>query len=402
MSSHRHVPLSNLRAVVIVIVVAFHSVLAYLASQPADPYPFDAAPYRWIAFPILDHGHWFGFDLFCAWQDVSLMSLMFLLAGIFTPISLSRKGALPYVIDRARRIGLPFLLAVGLVSPLAYYASFRATAADPSLDAFLHHWRALPMWPSGPAWFLWQLMLLSTLAAALHFLFPGVGRRLEFTGRALQQRPFVFCLGLATLSLLAYVPLAMMFGPWDWTSVGPFSVQRCRPLHYAVYFFTGFALGCADPNKSLNSDGALARQWLFWVAAAIAAFALWGGLTSLTLPDWGNSPLLARLGAALAYPIACVTGALGFLAIGLRLLTMRSRVLHSLSENAYSIYLIHYAPVVWLQYALLGRDLPAPAKAATVFACALATSWAVSAAVATLLRRRVEIAAKRATTDHLR
>ena len=105
------VPLSNLRAVVIVVVVAFHSVLPYLASLPAHPFPFDVAPYRWIAFPIIDRERWFGFDLFCAWQDISLMSLMFFLAGLFTPSGLGRKGSLTYLLDRWWRIGLPFLFA---------------------------------------------------------------------------------------------------------------------------------------------------------------------------------------------------------------------------------------------------------------------------------------------------
>src|SRR5438552_6627807 len=103
-----HVPLGNLRAVVILIVVAFHSVLPYLASQPAEPFAFDAAPYRWVAFPIIDRERFFGFDLFCAWQDVSLMTLMFFLAGLFTAPSLNRKGALAYLSDRGWRIGLPF------------------------------------------------------------------------------------------------------------------------------------------------------------------------------------------------------------------------------------------------------------------------------------------------------
>ncbi len=149
MISRPCVPLSNLRAVVILIVVAFHSVLPYLASQPADPFPFDAAPYRWIAFPIIDRERWFGFDLFCAWQDVSLMSLMFFLAGLFTPAGLSRKGSLTYLSERWWRIGLPFLFAVSVLSPIAYFASYRATAADPSAAAFWQHWRALPMWPEG-------------------------------------------------------------------------------------------------------------------------------------------------------------------------------------------------------------------------------------------------------------
>jgi len=68
--------LSNLRAVVIVVVLAFHSFLAYIASAP-QPTRFDQPPYTWEAFPIVDSQHWLGFDIFCAWQDVSLMALMF-------------------------------------------------------------------------------------------------------------------------------------------------------------------------------------------------------------------------------------------------------------------------------------------------------------------------------------
>src|SRR5437762_4505053 len=126
MISRPNVALSNRRAVVILIVVAFHSALAYLASQPADPFAFDAPPYRWIAFPILDEKRWFGFDLFCAWQDVSLMSLMFFLAGLFTPASLSRKGSFNYFWERAWRLGWRFFLAPAVLSRFAFFPSFRA------------------------------------------------------------------------------------------------------------------------------------------------------------------------------------------------------------------------------------------------------------------------------------
>ena len=57
--SRSSIALSNLRAVVIVIVLAFHSVLAYLASLPASPHRFDDAPYLWQAIPIVDSHRWF-------------------------------------------------------------------------------------------------------------------------------------------------------------------------------------------------------------------------------------------------------------------------------------------------------------------------------------------------------
>ena len=52
--SRSSIALSNLRAVVILIVLAFHSSLAYLASLPAAPYAFDEPPYLWQAIPIID------------------------------------------------------------------------------------------------------------------------------------------------------------------------------------------------------------------------------------------------------------------------------------------------------------------------------------------------------------
>ena len=401
MISRPNVPLSNLRAVVILIVVAFHSVLSYLASQPAGPFAFDAAPYRWIAFPIVDEKRWFGFDLFCAWQDVSLMSLMFFLAGLFTSASLSRKGSLTYLSERSWRIGLPFLFAAVVLSPIAYFASYRATAADPSASAFWQHWMALPMWPAGPAWFLWQLFVLSALAAGLHALAPQSLQALGRLAGTFNDRPLAFFVSLIALSMLAYVPLAMLFAPWDWASLGPFSLQRSRPLHYVVYFFAAFAIGSYGIDRGvLRRDGPLARHWLAWLAAAVASMALWGGLTSLTLPDWDASPLTYRLAAAFAFPVACAAGALSLLAMCLRLMRTRHRLLDSLSDNAYSIYLLHYVFVVWLQYAFLGVGLDAIGKASIVFVGALSLSWAASAGLMTLASRLSNVTGKRAIADH--
>ena len=77
MNSSVNVPFNNFGAVVILIVVAFRPALPYLASQPRRRPAFDVEPCRWIAFPIVDRELWFGFDVFCAWQDVSLIPLMF-------------------------------------------------------------------------------------------------------------------------------------------------------------------------------------------------------------------------------------------------------------------------------------------------------------------------------------
>src|SRR5581483_1198644 len=161
--------LRNLRGVVIVIVLAFHSMLAYLQWNPAKPAAFDSPPFAWRAFPIVDSSHFFGFDLFCAWQDVYLMSLMFFLSGLFVWPSLQRKNDWRFLRDRFLRLGLPYLFGILILIPIATYPAYAVSGANPGLSAYLEAWRALPFMPNGPLWFLAQLLLLNVAITGLHW-----------------------------------------------------------------------------------------------------------------------------------------------------------------------------------------------------------------------------------------
>ncbi len=167
--------IDNLRAIVILLVLSFHSVLAYLNFLPQAPFAFDSPPYLWRSFPIVDTERWLGFDLFCAWQDVFLMSFFVFLSGLFVWPSLDRKGALTFLSDRMLRLGLPFTVVVLVLMPLAHYPTYLQTATEPGLAAFWRHWLALPLWPIGPMWFLW-LLLVGDIAAAARLL-PDPSRR---------------------------------------------------------------------------------------------------------------------------------------------------------------------------------------------------------------------------------
>lgn len=374
------IALSNLRAVVILIVLAFHSALAYLASLPVKPPVFGEPPYRWQAIPIVDGERWFPFDLFCAWHDVSLMALMFFLSGLFVPASLNRKGALTFLSDRFFRIGLPLMLVVVLLMPLTYYPVYLVTAQDPSIGEYWQQWNALPFWPCGPQWFLWQLIAFNVLAAALHHFAPGlIGRLGRIAGE--HRDPLRFFMVLVTLSALAYVPLALAVSPWRWESFGPFSVQLCRPLLYLVYFLAGCAIGVHGFDRGLLScEGALARRWGHWLVASWAGFVLWALPTSLTV-DGREAPFVVELAAALGFVIACAAGCFALLALCLRFAQQRVRILDSLSANAYGMYLLHYVFVVWLQFALLPLALFAGVKWAVVFGGTLGLSWLGAAAL---------------------
>jgi hypothetical protein len=378
--------LSNLRAYVILIVLGVHSMLAYLGSLPATTQRFDRPPYDWHSFPIIDSQRWFGFDIFCAWNDVFLMSLMFFVSGLFVWPSLERKQAWGFLSDRLLRLGLPLVLAVYLLMPIALYPAFRIRTLDPSLAEYWRQWTSLPAWPCGPQWFLWQLLGLNIVAAVLYRLAPRTGATFGRLGDWAHAHPLRFLGALLAVSAAAYVPMALIYTPWEWFQIGPFAFQYCRPLHYTAYFFAGVALGARGLDRGLlAADGVLARRWGLTLAGAAAGFLIWILPTAMIQEYYKDSgPLALQLVADFGFVLGCAGGCAVVLAATLRFARSRSRMLDSLSENAYGMYLVHYVFVVWLQYALLGAALPGIVKAAIVFGGTVLLSWGATLALGSI------------------
>jgi Acyltransferase family len=375
------VALHNMRGLAIAFVVMVHSCLAYAASGPAQPLPFDHAPYGWQTFPILDPRRWLGFDLFCAWQDVYLMALWFFLAGVFIWPSIERDGAVRFLGRRLLRLSGPLLFGVAVLMPVALYPVYRVTASNPSLVGYAHEYLALPFAPCGPLWFLWLLLAFTLATVALrHF----AGRMIPRMGRLSQQfedRPIRTFAAFAMICALGYVPLALLFTPWTWSDQGPFAVQLCRPLLYAVYFCAGLGVGTVGLGKGiLRANGVAARKWALWMGAAAATLALWMGLTALSLHLGSSTPVILNAASDASFALAGACSVVFILGICLRFGAVRRRpLLTRLSDDAFGLYVLHYAPVVWLQYALLGLPLPAPLKAALVFCGAIASCMAAMA-----------------------
>jgi len=374
-ASRTSLALANLRGVVILIVIAFHAVLAYLNWIPVSGSGFDSPPYAWRAFPIVDPYRFAGFDIFCAWQDVYLMSLMFFLSGLFVWSSIQRKKDWGFLRDRMMRLGLPFVFGVAVVIPVAIYPCYRLTAADPSLAAYWHSLVGLPFWPNGPLWFIWQLLAVNFVLVGVNLVAPRAIPALGRWSATADESPARYFAILLGVSALAYVPLALVFTPWAWVNSGPLAFQFCRPLLYAVYFFAGVGVGAAGIERGLlAADGILARHWVWTLVAALLTVFLWMGLTALTMN--GGAPIALRAAAELSFIPACAAGCFFLIAVCLRFATGRWRLVSYLSTNAYGIYLVHYVFIVWLQYALLPFDVFAVAKAAIVFGGTLALSVA--------------------------
>jgi glucans biosynthesis protein C len=376
--------MNNLRALAVLAVIAFHSASAYLGWLGPDPFPFDQSPYEWRAFPIVDSSRWFGFDVFCGWQDVYLMALMFFLSGLFTWPSLMRKRPRRFLSDRFLRLGAPYVFGMAVLIPIALYPAYRVRAVDASVAAYVRHFLALPFWPNGHIWFLWQLLVLASLAAALNRFVPRAVERLAELSSSADTRPGRYFIGLAGVAAVAYVPLALVFTPWTWVEHGPFGFQLSRPLLYAVFYLAGLGVGAHGLERGLlAADGMLARRWLVWFAVALISFLFWMGLTALTL-NAARAPIALQVAADVSYAAAAAGCCFFALAGSLRFGARPVRILSNWAENAFGMYVLHYPFVVWLQYALLGVAFFALAKATIVIAGAVLLAWAMTVAMRSL------------------
>jgi peptidoglycan/LPS O-acetylase OafA/YrhL len=373
--------LSNLRGFAILNVVAFHAFIAYLSSNPASPPPFSSPPYEWSGKPVTDTVRWLGFDVYCAFQYLYLMQLMFFLSGLFVWSSLNRKGGRVFLTDRLMRLGLPFVLGVYLLMPLAYFPAYLVTTANPSWPGFWAEWTALPIWPSGPMWFLWFLFALNVAAAGMHALAPRVGDYLGRLAARADEQPRRFFVGFVAISALTYIPLSFIFNPWDWIQSGPFGFQPSFAPQYVQYFVAGLGVGACGLGRGLLADnGTLVRHWRLLLGGTLGGFVLWIIPTALIVEGGSTIPGLQTV-ADLGFVLSAAAACFGLTAIFLRFGTKPWPVFGPLSDNAYGIYFVHYVFVTWLQYLLLGVALFAIVKAGLVFGVSLGLSWAVSAAI---------------------
>ena len=214
----------NLKVVLVVGVIVAHVTIAWTG---VGSWVFTEEPVREPLFSLLvlaSSGSLFGLAVF------------FMIAGLFTPRSLERKGLRRFAVDRVLRLGVPMLVFVVLIAPFVEWADPERAGWERGFLAYTVEvvWWAWPDPPAwGPTWFLAVLLLFS--------LAYGVGRALvprRGAHQPLRRRHLVAvaaCVALASWLIRIAVP------------VGD-EVARLA-LGQAPAWITGFALGVVGAER---------------------------------------------------------------------------------------------------------------------------------------------------------
>ena len=368
----RNAAYDRARTFIILLVLIHHSVIPYTYYGHTDRQSF------------------LGFDAIVLFNDSFFMSAMFFLSGLFVWPSLHRKGTGSFLHDRCLRLGLPFAIAALILMPTAYYAV--ELRLHPGSFA-PYWWRTVSVgpWPSGPAWFVWVLLAFDMMAALVYRTAPGCVEAIGRLSLASLRRPAFSFWALLFVSIIVYVPSDIFFGASRWFTLGPLAIQASRILLYLLYFFAGVGIGSVKCEHGLlSSDGELARRWPVWLVASILTYGIIIALIYVKhnlIANVDDPPSWWSVAYAFAFVLFSAAQTFNLLALFLRFDSDGWSVLDPLRESSYGIYLIHYVPILWLQYALFNVSLApvvqvtAIIKAFIVLIVTLASSWAAAVAL---------------------
>jgi peptidoglycan/LPS O-acetylase OafA/YrhL len=345
-----------------------------------------------------DRARWLGFDLVVLFNDSFFMACMFMISGLFVHNSLTRRGPLNFPANRAWRLGVPYLISIFVLMPIAYYPTFLRYHLPGTTDFNFFHfwWRTLSVgpWPSGPAWFLWVLLALDAIAALIWAIAPGAIKGLGKAIYALRYRPGAAFALFMIFSIAIYLPMHLIFGDTSWLEPDgfPLPIQTSRILLYAGYFFFGVGIGAADLRAGLMAEnGELAARWKIWCSFALVFYAaiLFLVYVHHNWVDFNAPPFWWRAGYGLAFALFSAAMAFAEPGVFLRFAKAPMRLLDAMTPSAYGIFLVHYIFIIYLQYAVFEPALPVFVKFAIVFIGTLSLSWAT-----TLALRRIPLMAR--------
>ncbi len=360
------------RSFIILLVLIHHSVIPYTYYGHTDRQSF------------------LGFDGIVTFNDSFFMAAMFLLSGLFVWPILQHKGVSDFLRGRWLRLGLPFALGAVILMPIAYYA-VELRNSGTGFAAYLVKTVKVGPWESGPIWFLVVLLAFDVLAAVVYRAAPGIVEAIGRLSIASLNRAALAFWALLAASVVVYVPLDLYFGIGRWFTLGPLAIQASRILLYVLYFLVGVGIGSVPSQLGLLSeDGGLARRWPAWLMATLVTYA---GLIGLIFykreffADPNNPPVWWEAAHAVFFACFSASQTLNLLALFVKFESGGSSILDSLRESSFGIFLVHYVPLLWLQYALFGLTLAptmqetAILKALIVFVLTLAISWAATIAL---------------------
>jgi glucan biosynthesis protein C len=316
--------------------VLHHLSVIYAANTPfyfVEPANGDeAALLILVIFQLLNQAYFMGF--------------FFLLSGYFSPGSFDRKGLVRFLKDRLLRLGIPLIVFMFVLNPLASTGIWFMPASLTGITTPLT-WQQYPsLIGFGPLWFVVMLLIFDFGYAAWQVMRRNSPPRVVSDNRP----PSYLALGIFILALALVSYLVRIVAP-----LGKY-ILHFPSLAYFPQYLSFFILGTVAYRRDWlrtipNSTGRTGFIVVLVATILLFPLALSGKLNFLGGGTWQSA----------VYALWDSTFSVG-MCLGL-ITFFRSRFNHTsslgrfLSRHAYTVFIVHAPVIVFLAIALRGLQL---------------------------------------------
>lgn len=334
--------IDNLRVLLTILVILLHLAIGYGAE--GDWYYNEAGEIRMVSVVTM--------TTFVAINQAFFMGFFFMISSYLSPASYDRKGAVPYLVDRFKRLGIPLLFYTVVIQPLLVYVLRVYYGFQGSFWQFLSLER-LNAIGVGPLWFVETLLIFA--------LFYVLWRRLTKPAPAPVQSDskapgnvaialFALALGLATFVVRIWLPVGWWFEPLH--------LQLAHLPQYIALFVAGIV--AYQRNWFAGISPAQGKLWL-WVALVLVplfpAVAVAGGALEGDLTPFVGGLHWQSLAYSIWEQFMCVAMVVTLLVWFRNRFDRQGRLARAMSTAAYAVYVFHAPVIVLLALALSGIRL---------------------------------------------
>lgn len=341
-NSERVYALDALRAIMMLLGLVIHASITYGSIDYGR------------AWSLKDPNNSLVFDIVVGLIHVFRMPVFFVAAGFFGALLFYKKGPRVMLLNRVKRIMLPFFVGVLIIYPLvifafAYSKSAFTGAISPFSDAFsiIVSGDFLPF-NVIHLWFLYFLMIYATVGWLLAIIF---NKKTAFTASA--NNVFIFVLKNFWLRLLCMSSVFFLCLYWMGTPIiktnNTWSIDPATFITYFVFFGTGWIIYRTNTLEKL-------KQYPVWQLSIAVLLLLISNISQWPAEVW---VLNAKLAFTAIYSSLFI---FGFIAFFLRYFNSYSSRLSYIMEASYWVYIIHLPIVAFIPGLIAEVALPAGLK----------------------------------------
>jgi glucan biosynthesis protein C len=315
--------INNLRTLLITLILMLHIAITYGASGSWYYYEHTGD----VLSAVL-------LTLFNSVVQAFVLGFFFMISGYFTPGSFTRKGARTYLKDRFIRLGIPLVIYFFVINPLIVYALYVRSMgySVPFLDFF----------GTGPLWFVQALLIFCCGYTLWKLFFPGQAHEVKQPPKSRELLLFVLMLSLANFIVRIWWPIGESFS----------NLQFGFFPGYVSLFIIGVI---AYNNKWFDTfSDSVGMRWFKLAVPAILLFpviGIMGGALEDITPFIGGVHWQSLFYST--WEAFVGTGLItGIFVVFRRKYNTQTSFTKSLSDNAYTVFIIHAPVIVAVSYAM--------------------------------------------------